>query len=175
MLGGREYPTYEFRLAATGTTGDTSTRSIDWFVGIDDDHHDHLEATRRVLQRGLPASYYVHERECSYADLLALPLPNEYDPETADPQYAPLDDYEPAGVEYHGVGTRPKDWQCPLESLDAFAGVSNSDPDWSFARCLDVLATGDAPALLQVLVAPKPDWTADRDARIYNIERREDL
>ena len=172
LLGGQEYPTYEFLLAATGSTGDVGTRSIDWYVGVTP--NDHLEATRRALQRGLPAAYDIHEHEASYADLLDLPLPADYDPARADPEYAPLEDYEPAGVEYHGVGSRRQDWQCPLEPMETFETDGDSDPDWPFARLLDGLARGDAPALLQLLVEPKPEWTADRDARIYRVEHRED-
>ncbi|QLD88798.1 ATP-binding protein [Natronomonas salina] len=172
-LGGIEYPTYEVLLAATGTTGDAGTRSLEWYVGVTPD--DHLAATRRTLQQILPAAYDVHDCEASYVDLLNLPLADDYDPETAAPEYAPLEDWEPAGVEYHGVGTRPKDWQYPLEPMESFAGVADSDPDWPFARVFDGLASGDAPALFQLLVEPKPDWSYDRDARIRAIEGRRDL
>ncbi|MUV59459.1 type IV secretory system conjugative DNA transfer family protein [Halobacterium sp. CBA1126] len=72
-----------------------------------------------------------------------------------------------------GVGDRPDDWQTPLPALASFAG--EHEGDWPLAALLDALATTDAPALVQILLTPKPDWTPRKEDRIIDLELNGDL
>ncbi|MUV85161.1 ATP-binding protein [Natronomonas sp. CBA1123] len=198
LLGGTEYPTYEMLIAATGTTGDTGQRSLAWYVGVDTP--EHLDATRRALTACLPHSYDIVKTDCTYADLLNLPevgddtstdadtlatdgtltaegsIADSNHRTTDDPaETAPLADWDVAAVDYHGVGDRPRDWQCPMKPIEEFVGADESTADWPLSRVFNALATGDAPALVQFIIQPKPDWTADRDDRIFELENGTDL
>ncbi|GAA0275844.1 type IV secretory system conjugative DNA transfer family protein [Halobacterium noricense] len=156
-----ETPTYEWLFVATGDTGPTGDRHIDWYVGSDD-----LQPVKRTLRQSLPTSVDLVETTTSYHDALDVDDPLESDADDTD-------DYAVAGVEWQGVGDRPDDWQTPLPALESFAG--EHEGNWPLADLLDGLATTDAPALVQVLLTPKPDWTATKENRIVDLELNGDL
>ena len=156
-----EKPTSEWLFVATGDTGPTGDRHIDWYVGSDD-----LQPVKRVLRQSLPSSVDLVETTTSYHDALNLDSPPEPDADGTD-------DYAVAGVEWEGVGDRPDDWQTPLPALESFAG--DHEGSWPLADLLDGLATTDAPALVQLLVTPKSDWTSTKEDRIIDLELNGDL
>ncbi|MGB9964087.1 type IV secretory system conjugative DNA transfer family protein [Halobacterium hubeiense] len=157
-----ETPTYEWLFVATGDTGPTGDRHIDWYVGS-----DNLQPVKRTLRQSLPSSVDLVETTTSYRDALDVDGPPESD---TDNDAA---DYTVAGVEWQGVGDRPDDWQTPLPALESFGG--EREGDWPLAALLDGLATTDAPALVQIMVTPKPDWTATKEDRIVDLELNGDL
>jgi len=157
-----QQPVYEWLFIATGDTGPTGDRHIDWYVGSDDS----LQPVKRVLRQSLPDSVDLVETTTSYHDALGVPLEN---PENA----ALPDDYDVAGVEWKGVGDRPDDWQTPLPALETYAG--DDEGEWPLASLLDALATTDSPALVQILLTPKPDWTATKEDRVVDLELNSDL
>lgn len=74
VRGHGQYPTYEFLITAVDESGDDGTRSLAWFVGVDDASDGALDATRRALTECLPNTYDIVETTCGYADLLELPI-----------------------------------------------------------------------------------------------------
>jgi hypothetical protein len=81
-------------------------------------------------------------------------------------------DYQPAGVEFRGVGERHDDWQTRLTPLTTFAGQDSSR--WPLALVADALVDADVPIAFQALVQPKPDWRGDAQYRIDDLRRGED-
>ncbi|CQH46352.1 uncharacterized protein HHUB_1216 [Halobacterium hubeiense] len=157
-----ETPTYEWLFVATGDTGPTGDRHIDWYVGGDD-----LQPVKRTLRQSLPTSVDLVETTTSYQQALGLDSPPELNADDA------TDDDAVAGIEWQGVGDRPDDWQTPLPALETFAG--DHEGDWPLADLVDGLATTDAPVLVQILVTPKADWTQRKEDRIIDLELNGDL
>jgi hypothetical protein len=156
-------PTYEIVFVAAGDSGDNGDRQLDWYVGVDTDALDTVE---RTLRNCLPRSVDIEVTALAYGTSLGLPL------DTDSP--APLADWDVAGLEWNGVGTRPDDWQCPLTALEQF-DADNRPGDWPLTTVLDGLATTDAPALVQVLITPKPDWSTTAQDRRADLEINNDL
>ncbi|WP_353634720.1 hypothetical protein ABSL23_03500 [Halobacterium sp. NMX12-1] len=156
-----DQPTYEWLFVATGDTGPTGDRHIDWYVD------NTVQPVKRTLRQSLPTSVDLVETTTSYHDALGLDAPLEPDTDDA------TDDDAVAGVEWQGVGDRPDDWQTPLPALESFAG--DHEGDWPLAGLLDALATTDAPVLVQILVTPKADWTTTKEDRIIDLELNGDL
>ncbi|WP_255198499.1 hypothetical protein [Halorarius litoreus] len=156
-------PTYEILVVATGDSGDDGDRQLDWYVGVDTDTLDTVE---RTLRNCLPRSVDIETTDLAYGTSLDLPL------DTDTP--APLADWDVAGLEWEGVGTRPDDWQCPLTALPEF-DADERPGDWPLTTVLDGLATTDAPALVQFLLQPKPDWSETKRDRRLALEINEDL
>ncbi|MFW5918308.1 MAG: hypothetical protein ACOCR0_02380, partial [Haloferacaceae archaeon] len=183
-----EPPTYEWLFAATGDADATGERQIEWYVGTDGD----LGPLRRTLRQSLPDSVDIVETDCSYRALLGQPRGLTTDEgveeaatgEAGAPD-APAADDEPAdwdaaAVEWEGVGDRPDDWQCPLPSLPEFDVDDDADDaaaagNWPLASLLDALASSAAPTLVQLLLTPRADWTAQKEDRIIDLEFHSDL
>ncbi|WP_435118797.1 type IV secretory system conjugative DNA transfer family protein [Halolamina sp. C58] len=164
-------PTYEWLFAATGTADSTGDRHIEWYVGCDGP----LAPVKRTLRQTLPDSVDLVETDTTYRAAVDEPPIPDPDDDPGEP------DWDVAAVEWEGVGDRPEDWQCPLPSLKAFAVDDAPQTDeapagnWPLASLLDALATSDAPALVQLLVTPRPDWRATKQDRIIDLELNSDL
>lgn len=165
-------PTYEWLFAATGAADSTGERHIDWYVGCDGS----LGPLKRTLRQILPDSVDLVETDTTYRAALDAPPTPSPDADAETPAW------DVAAVEWEGVGDRPDDWQCPLPSLPAFAvddtprgDETTAAGNWPLASVLDALATSDAPALVQLLVTPRPDWRAAKQDRIIDLELNSDL
>jgi len=165
-------PTYEWLFVATGEAGPAGDRHLAWYVGVTDGS---LEPVRRALRAALPEGTDLTAIERSYQELLGLPQ-DAFTEAPASEADTPA--WDVAGLRWEGVGTRPADWQYPLPSLASFGdeGRDGADPgQWPLADVLDGLATTDAPAVVQVLITPKPDWTTRKDDRVLDLEMNSDL
>ncbi|KPN29398.1 hypothetical protein SY89_00111 [Halolamina pelagica] len=168
---GDDPPTYEWLFAATGTADSTGDRHIEWYVGCDGP----LNPVKRTLRQTLPDSVDLVETDTTYREAVDEPPISDPDDDPGEP------DWDVAAVEWEGVGDRPDDWQCPLPSLPAFAVDDTPQTDgaaagnWPLAGLLDALATSDAPALVQLLVTPRPNWHATKQDRIIDLELNSDL
>ena len=177
FLEGATAPTSEVLFVATGESGDDGDRQLEWYVGAEGDALDTVE---RTLRNCLPRSVNITETELAYATSLQLPLagkpatPTDTDTPTDPDAATPLADWDVAGVEWEGVGTRPADWQCPLPAIATF-DAADRPGDWPLTTVLDGLATTDAPALVQILITPKPDWRETARDRRTDLEINHDL
>ncbi|MUV59458.1 hypothetical protein [Halobacterium sp. CBA1126] len=80
-----ETPTYEWLFVATGDTGPTGDRHIDWYVGS-----QNLQPVKRTLRQSLPAAVDLVETTTSYHNALnldAAPIEPD-DDDAADPTVA---------------------------------------------------------------------------------------
>jgi hypothetical protein len=178
-------PTYELIFVATGESGADGDRQLDWYVGADTDALDTLEGTLRGC---LPRSVDLEPVDLAYDTALGLPRPADTESveTTAPADTAPTEptptpstlalpaDWDVAGLEWQGVGERPEDWQCPLTALASFDAVDRPG-DWPLAAVLDGLARTDAPALVQILITPKSDWSDAASARRASLRNDTDL
>ena len=161
-------PTYEWLFVATGETGAAGDRHLRWYVGSDEST---LETVKRTLRGALPQSTDLVKTEQTYREALELPPPatDETPPDATLPA-----DWDVAGLQWEGVGDRPADWQCPLPALASFDSPAETG-EWPLTAVLDGLATTDAPAAVQLVVTPKPDWTATKEERLLDLELNSDL
>src|SRR6056297_360478 len=66
----RRAPTYEWLFAATGTTGPSGDRHLDWYVGTDGPR----ASLKRALRQSLPESVDLVDTEAAYQDALDDPV-----------------------------------------------------------------------------------------------------
>ncbi|WP_254832768.1 type IV secretory system conjugative DNA transfer family protein [Haloglomus salinum] len=151
-------PTYEFCFVATGQTGPTGDRRLDWYAGVENGDR---AALKRTLRQALPDSF-----ELTGADL-------QHHTVLDQPAGLGAPDNTLAAVEYRGVGERPGDWQLPLPALETFDSEDGAG-SWPLATALNSLATHDAGAILQLLVRPKADWGGEHHDRTTQLEEGRD-
>lgn len=134
-------PTVEIFLVAT-----QEPTTVDYLVGIDPpDHHASLE---RIL-RGT--------------------FPDDYEFETI--QWAPTlleTTRVPTAVEYQGTVERQRDWQTQLTPLEAFHTEAHARTP--LATVVETMSAADGPTILQLLVRPRADWAARREAYQLDLE-----
>jgi len=122
------------------------TQTIQYYVGVDAD--DLQEPLERILRTLFPDSY-----------------------EFQTVQWAPtlLPEEPAAGVQFEAQPERRKDWQTRLTPLHDFQhdGEHVRTP---LASVVESMAATDGPALLQILVRPKTDWSTDRDLHRRTLE-----
>ncbi|WP_312619046.1 TraM recognition domain-containing protein [Haloarcula sp. 1CSR25-25] len=135
-------PTVEVYLVAPPANSQT----IQYYVGVDaDDLHDPLE---RILRALFPDSY-----------------------EFSTVQWAPtlLPEEPAAGVGFEGRPDRRRDWQTRLTPLHEFQN-DGEHVRTPLASIVEAMAATEGPALLQILIQPKADWSTDRDLQRRELE-----
>jgi len=135
-------PTIELYLVAPPE----DTQTIQYYVGVDTpDLHQPLE---RILRSLFPDSY-----------------------EFRTVQWAPtlLPEQPAAGVQFDGRPDHRKDWQTRLTPLEDFQNESKHVRT-PLASVVEAMAVTEGPALLQILVRPKADWSTDRDLHRRELE-----
>ena len=153
-----EASTYEFCFVATGRTGPTGERRLDWYASVEDGDRAALE---RRLRQALPDSFEFTGADLQHHAVLDQPAGRDAPDNTL------------AAVEYRGIGQRSGDWQLPLPALETFDSEDGAGT-WPLATVLDSLATHDAGTILQVLVQPKADWTGQHRDRTFELEEGTD-
>ena len=122
------------------------TQTIQYYVGVDaEDLHQPLE---RILRTLFPDSYEFRTVQWAPTLLPAQPA---------------------AGVEFDGRPDRRKDWQTRLTPLQEFQNESKHVRT-PLASVVEAMAATEGPALLQILVRPRADWSTDRDLHRRELE-----
>ncbi|GGL34310.1 hypothetical protein GCM10009037_17400 [Halarchaeum grantii] len=126
---------------------------LDYYVGLTTDDADSVEP----ILRSLFPDTYEFERQTKAATWL----------EGIHQTHG-----TPTVVEYLAQGDRPKDWQLGLTDYETF--VADEHARVPLAAIVDALTTSATPALYQVLVRPKPDWTHAAEDRVAALEHTQD-
>jgi len=135
-------PTVEVYLVAP----QEDTETIQYYFGIDaPELHDPLERTLRTL------------------------FPDTYEFRTV--QWAPtlLPDTPTTAVQFEGRPDMKQDWQTRLTPLETFQQDSEHVRT-PLATVVEAFAATEGPALLQMLIRPKSDWTVERDMYKHALE-----
>jgi len=135
-------PTVEVSLVAP----QADTQTIQYYFGIDTPElHDPLERTLRTL------------------------FPDTYEFRTV--QWAPtlLPDTPTTAVQFEGRPDMKQDWQTRLTPLETFQQDSEHVRT-PLATVVEAFAATEGPALLQMLIRPKSDWTVERDMYKHALE-----
>ncbi|MFC7166886.1 ATP-binding protein [Halospeciosus flavus] len=141
-------PTLELLLVSS------EANTVDYYAGITDpEKHDGLE---RVLRSLFPDAYEFDRVTCADSWLAA-------------PAHAAG---SVATIEYHGRGDHPKDWQTQLTPYETF--VADEHGRVPLASVVEALATSETPAVYQVLLRAKPDWTRAARNRVIALEAYQD-
>ncbi|MBV0901360.1 type IV secretory system conjugative DNA transfer family protein [Haloarcula salina] len=122
------------------------TQTIQYYFGIDTpDLHEPLE---RILRTIFPDTYEFRTVQWS-------------------PTLVP--DQPPTAVRFDGQPDTRKDWQTRLTPLETFHQESDHVRT-PLASVVEAFAATDGPALFQILVRPKSDWTVERDMHKQALE-----
>ena len=135
-------PTFDIYLVAPPE----DTQTIQYYVGVDTpDLHQPLE---RILRTLFPDSYEFRTVQWAPTLLPAQPA---------------------AGVQFEGRPERRKDWQTRLTPLQEFQNESKHVRT-PLVSVVESMAATEGPALLQILVRPRADWSTDRDLHRRELE-----
>ncbi|EMA52078.1 hypothetical protein C450_11858 [Halococcus salifodinae DSM 8989] len=77
-----------------------------------------------------------------------------------------------AGVEYHGVTERRNDWQTQLTPFNRFHSTGGDHVP--LTAVVETMADTSVGMVYQVLLRPKPDWTAAATVRHHRLEQGHD-
>ncbi|WP_251329454.1 ATP-binding protein [Haloplanus pelagicus] len=91
-------------------------------------------------------------------------------PATLDPTTAT--DAAPVALVCEGAPDRRQDWQTRLTRFERF--YTEDQARIPLAAVAETMAAAETPMVYQVLLQPKPDWTAAADARRADIEAGQD-
>ena len=133
-----------------------------WF-GVDDS--ETTPALERVLRGVFPDSYEFEHKAIQPGYLESL-LKSSTDTEETT-ESPPLH-----AVEFEGVPTRSRDWQTQLTHFESFQ--DDEDSRVPLASLVETMSSHEGPIIYQVLLQPKPDWTADAEERRMAIELHSD-
>ncbi|MFC7114665.1 hypothetical protein ACFQH2_06420 [Natronoarchaeum sp. GCM10025703] len=133
-----------------------------WF-GVDDPAA--TPALERILRGVFPDSYEFERRAIQPGYLESIIRA------TAGTDHATTDRTIHA-VEYEGTPTRPRDWQTQLTLFESFQDDEESRVP--LASVVETMSAHQGPIVYQVLLQPKPDWTADAEERRMAIELHSD-
>lgn len=133
-----------------------------WF-GID--NAETTSALERVLRGVFPDSYEFEHRAIhpGYLESL-LKRTTDTDHSTESPTLH--------AVEFEGVPTRSRDWQTQLTHFESFQADEKSRVP--LASLVETMSAHEGPIVYQVLLQPKPDWTAAAEERRLAIELHSD-
>lgn len=152
-------PTIELLLCSTPTPDDAA---LGYYLGCSDP--DQLSTIERIVRGALPDEYEFDTVRFSFADVFDVPQQGTTEDVLANRTLTTVD--------LTADAERRDDWQLPLTRFAEFAGEQHH-------RCplndiLEVAIDAPAPVCYQVLVQPRPDWTAERDTRKRRLLNRRD-
>ncbi|WP_225333329.1 ATP-binding protein [Halomicrobium urmianum] len=169
LTPGSPTPTIEVLLVADPTDETT----VEYAVTIDPP--ELLAPLERTLRDCLPTSYELTETDVHPAvDLLHTDT-------DATPDYS--------AVEFHGRPDHPKDWQTRLTPFTTFyedastetvdtttnrGSTTADDHRVPLSGLVEILAQADTPAVVQLLLEPMADWTAQAEERRHALEHGTD-
>ena len=133
-----------------------------WF-GVD--NAETTPALERVLRGVFPDSYEFEHRAIQPGYLELLLKSSTDTGGTTDPPSL-------HAVEFEGVPTRTRDWQTQLTQFESFQDDEESRVP--LASLVETMSSHEGPIIYQVLLQPKPDWTADAEERRMAIELHSD-
>jgi|AntDeeMinimDraft_4_1070355.scaffolds.fasta_scaffold00976_4 hypothetical protein len=133
-----------------------------WF-GVDDP--EATSALERILRGVFPDSYEFERRVIQPGYLESIIRGK------AGTDHATTDRTLRA-VEYEGTPTRTRDWQTQLAPFESFQNDEESRVP--LASVVETMSAHQGPIVYQVLLQPKPDWTADAEERRMTIELHSD-
>ncbi|WP_435078862.1 ATP-binding protein [Halococcus sp. AFM35] len=141
-----------------------SASAVDYYFGIDDGHE--LDVLERALRGLFPDSY---ELERTTLDLTtSIDAAVETSAETVGDD----DEWFVAGVEYQGATERRNDWQTQLTPFRTFHAEGESHVP--LTAIVQTMADMPVSLVYQVLLRPKPDWTAAARLRRRRLEEGRD-
>ncbi|WP_276259024.1 ATP-binding protein [Haloglomus litoreum] len=139
-------------------TVDPNADEIAYYVGAPPDS---LPTVRRLVQRLTPDDYAITDPDTN-------PLP--------DP-----DDHDCTVAELQGIGERRQDWQTRLRPPQLSDAPEQHDtarvedaPDLALGSVAEGMLDADGRVVYQVLLRPKPDWSAEAEYRVRQLEHDED-
>ena len=126
---------------------------IHYDIGLED--QDRLDSLERLL-RGLFPNTYEFTRTAS----------TDHELYTTEA--------DPVGIEFEGRPERRDDWQTQLKTQAFFAGDDREHTRLPLTAVAETLAGSTHPVVVQILLTPRPDWTATAEARSLDIESQQD-
>ena len=141
-------PTFEVLLVSR------EEHHLTYLFGVDDP--DVNESLERTLRGAFPTSY---ELETAY-------LPDD------DPTAILPADTDLTAIEYRARPDRRHDWQLPFTFFGA--AFSENTIRLPLGGIAETLAARPEPAVAQVLIQPKQDWTTSRRNRLTNLRAGQD-
>ncbi|SEO20099.1 hypothetical protein SAMN04487948_10150 [Halogranum amylolyticum] len=145
-----------------------ATADLEYYLSITDEAV--LDRLRQFARTLFPDAYELT------ATTLALPTTTpQSQPTDADDRIGDADTptLSVAGIEFHGHAERRHDWQLKLTDYADFESDHRRTRN-PLATVVDAMAAAPVPMVYQVLVRPKPDWTAEAALRRDDLLAYED-
>lgn len=157
-------PTFEWLLVKPDADA-----TLHYYLSVDDPQL--LDRLHRFARSLFPESYDLTQTT------VTLPRPLASDgsqsDEVTESEGTP-DSHTLAGIEFHGHAERRRDWQLRLTEYADFYDDGHTASRTPLSAVIETLATAPVPMAFQVLVRPKPDWTADAQLRRMDLLMYED-
>lgn len=144
-----------------------ATAALEYYLSVTDEAiFSRIQQFARSL---FPDTYELTEATLTLPTTTAKrPQLADADTHTADTTTLPV-----AGIEFHGHAERQLDWQLTLTEYADFESDHRRTRN-PLATVVEAMAAATVPMVYQVLVRPKPDWTAEAALRRDDLLTYED-